>query len=179
MLSSASRSTSSLLWDTFTQPFSSKYRCSGVDAAQPFHFPRLYPCSMAFCTVSTHATTVEPPRRPASSATESAFGLRSPTSGKFLWAQTAGSITSTCAGRSTTVDLTPRTCQQVCLQEVFPKLPAAVAFAIEMHVTMSVKQEEPGTMNLMPLGHLFAAASHGWCAQTLDRLLPAELSTCT
>lgn len=59
-----------------------------------------------------------------------------------------------------------RHCKRVCLQEVYPKLPAAVVFAIEMHVTVSARHEDPGTMDLVPLGNLFDAASHGWCAQS-------------
>lgn len=50
-----------------------------------------------------------------------------------------------------------------------------MAFAIEMHVTMSARQEDPGTMDLMPLGNLFAAASLGWCVQALNHTLHAEM----
>ena len=60
---------------------------------------------------------------------------------------------------------------------MFPKLPAAVVLVLEMHLSMSVKHEDPGTLGLVPVAHLLEAAGHGWCATTLDRMLIAELYT--
>lgn len=36
---------------------------------------------------------------------------------------------------------------------------------MELHVAMSVKHKDPGTVELMPLARLFAEAGRGWCAQ--------------
>ncbi len=47
-------------------------------------------------------------------------------------------------------------------QETFPNLPFAAALAVEMHLSMSVKIEDPGTLDLRPLDNLFAAAGTGW-----------------
>lgn len=60
---------------------------------------------------------------------------------------------------------------------MFPKLPAAMVLVLEMHTGMSVKHEDPGTLALVPLAHLFEAASHGWCASTLDCMRNTELNT--
>ncbi len=48
------------------------------------------------------------------------------------------------------------------LQEIFPNLPFAAALAVEMHLSMSVKIEDQGTLDLRPLDNLFAAAGTGW-----------------
>ena len=48
------------------------------------------------------------------------------------------------------------------MQETFPNLPFAAALAVEMHVSMSVKVENQGTLDLRPLENLFAAAGTGW-----------------
>lgn len=53
---------------------------------------------------------------------------------------------------------------RVLVQEVFPRVPAAVAVALELHVAMSVKHEDVGTVKLMPLARLFAEAGRGWYA---------------
>lgn len=55
----------------------------------------------------------------------------------------------------------------VYLQEMFPNLPFAAALAVEMHLSMSVKIEDQGTLDLKPLDNLFAAAGTGWYASLM------------
>ncbi|KAL0043157.1 hypothetical protein WJX79_010911 [Trebouxia sp. C0005] len=71
-------------------------------------------------------------------------------------------------------DVHARMLQQA-IQEMFPNLPFAAALAVEMHLSMSVKIEDQGTLDLKPLDNLFAAAGTGWGTR-LEILRPEKVS---